>query len=408
MMSPGTPLSELIAAAIAGDCDWVQRALDADPGIVDQLDQKHQSALHYAAEGGHRAACKILLDAGADPNVRSGKLEKDSNLRRDWYWDPGETPIMLAVGEGHFSVTEVLLECGSEVRLQTRLGWTALHSAASRNDLRLVELLLEHAADPDAWCWTRSFDEELDWYYFGTPLHMAAMCGGTDSIRTLLGHGAVERECCVTRRTPLFYAAARGRAEVIGALCEHGGNPKIREERYGYGGAFLDYTPLHYAAKNGHSEAVAALIERGAEPRARDSYSGRGALEMAEEGGHTEVVRLLLQRLSARSRNMVMWREGDWGRFLGAVDGFKYRFGTWPTKVRLESGYVNALEYILGLDGLNKVREHLLLQEEIGAHFVAEDERGRSFDYSFEGFPPELLSPTAREWLGVEPSPEWP
>lgn len=404
-MPTGASLFALIAAARTGDCDSVLGALEDNPDIVDRLDEKHRSALHYAAEAGHLETCKALLHSGADPNVRSGELVKDGDLRRDWYWDPGETPLILVVGQGHVAVAELLLECGADVRLQTRWGWTALHSAACSDDPQAIELLLTHGADPDVWCWNRSFDEELDWYYYGTALHSAAAWGAADAVRTLVSHGVVERECPATCRTPLFYAAARGQAAAIAALCDGDRSTTLREHRFGYGGAFLDYTPLHYAAENGHAEAVAVLLEHGAEPRARDSYSGRTPLEMAEDEGHTEVVRILLQKSSGRSRLTPNGSDRDWVRFCGAIDGFRFQFGTWPTKVRLESGYVHALRYILGVDGLNTVRQHLLLEAEEGKHFVAEDDRGRSYDYSSEGFPPEPRSPTAQEWLGVEPLP---
>lgn len=95
----------------------------------------------------------------------------------------------------------------------------------------------------------------------------------------------------------------------------------------------------------------------------------------------------------------------DWVRFCGAVDGFRHRYGVWPTRVKMESGYLDALQYILGDEGLRTVQEHLALEPRRGAHFVAEDDRGRSYDYSAEGFPPERPSPSAQEWLGVEPLP---
>jgi ankyrin repeat protein len=407
-MPTSAPLSQLIDAASVGDRESVRKALEAEPEIVDQLDEKRRSALHYAAEGGHRDACEVLLHAGADPNVRTGELVRDGELRRDWYWEPGETPLILAVGRGHASVAELLVECGADVRAQTRWGWTALHGAAGNNDQKLIDLLLTRGADPDAWCWMRSFDEELDWYYYGTPLHTAAAGGVADAVHGLMSHGAVERECSATRRTPLFYAAAYGRTEAIVALCEHGSSPNIREHRYGYGSAFFDYTPLHYAAHNGHAEAVVALLSHGAEPRALDSYSARPALEMAEDEGHAEVAGILLQKSSVRSRIMPNGSDRDWVRFCAALEGFRSRHGNWPTRVRIEAGYVDALEYILGADGLNRVRQHLLLEAEEGKHFVAEDDRGRTYDYSSEGFAPERLSPTAQGWLGVEPLPrEW-
>jgi hypothetical protein len=37
------------------------------------------------------------------------------------------------------------------------------------------------------------------------------------------------------------------------------------------------------------------------------------------------------------------------------------------------------------------------------AGMIAEDDNGNSYDYGTEGFPEKIPSPSAAEWLGVEP-----
>lgn len=286
------PRSDLFAAAQSGDLEWIRGALHHDSSSIDQLDQKRWSALHHAADRGYRAVCEELLVAGADPNVRSGELVKAGDLRRDWYWEPGDTPLILAAAKRHRDVADLLLGSGGDVRIGNRWGWKALHAAVVSKDAQLVATFLTHGADPDVWCQMRNFDEELGWYTYGTALHVAALYGASDAARVLLHQGAVERGCLLTARTPLMYAAAAGQAEVIGVLCEHGSPPNVREHRYEYD-AFLDYAPLHYAARNGHLAAVAFLLAHGAERRVRDSYSGQTALEMAEDAGFSEIIEIL-------------------------------------------------------------------------------------------------------------------
>jgi hypothetical protein len=89
----------------------------------------------------------------------------------------------------------------------------------------------------------------------------------------------------------------------------------------------------------------------------------------------------------------------NWIRFCAAVDGFRYRFGEWPSVVRLGSGYVADLQHILGDKGFETLQEKLTLRIDEQANFIAEDEAGRTYDYSSEGFSPEQPSPSAIEWL---------
>jgi hypothetical protein len=97
----------------------------------------------------------------------------------------------------------------------------------------------------------------------------------------------------------------------------------------------------------------------------------------------------------------------NWIRFCAAVDGFHHRFGEWPSGVRLGSGYVADLRHILGEDGFGALQEKLPLRIDEQAHFIAEDEAGRTYDYSREGFPQDRPRPSAEEWLGVRPESAW-
>ena len=93
----------------------------------------------------------------------------------------------------------------------------------------------------------------------------------------------------------------------------------------------------------------------------------------------------------------------NWIRLLGALDGFRAKYGTWPSRVRI---------FPQALAGL---REHLFTPEAFAqllakveliadeAPMVAEDSAGNSYSYGAEGFPSSPPEPDARTWLGVEP-----
>jgi ankyrin repeat protein len=56
--------------------------------------------LLWAAEGGHKAVMKLLLEKGADVECKD-----------KW----GQTPLWFAVGMGHEAVAKLLLEKGADV-----------------------------------------------------------------------------------------------------------------------------------------------------------------------------------------------------------------------------------------------------------------------------------------------------
>jgi len=205
----------------------------------------------------------------------------------------GETPLMDAARWGHADAVRVLIESGADLNLMTQEAWTALHAACVGKHGTIIELLLTHKANPNVYSYHRRFDEQLGWHFTGTPLHVAAADGSVQVAELLLARGALVGESWdADRRTPIFYAAAYGRAAVIAVLCRHGASVNCREHRREHD-VFLDNTPLHYAARNGHVDATKMLLSCGAEPRARESHSRHTALQMARAAKHSKVVNVL-------------------------------------------------------------------------------------------------------------------
>ncbi|NLX23449.1 MAG: ankyrin repeat domain-containing protein [Phycisphaerae bacterium] len=89
--------------------------------------------------------------------------------------------------------------------------------------------------------------------------------------------------------TPLTWAAAAGRVDLIEKLLEEGTPVDQREQTSGR-------TPLHWAAFHGQQEALRLLLARGAAIEAHDSAYRRTALLWAAAGGHGEAVQFLADR----------------------------------------------------------------------------------------------------------------
>jgi uncharacterized protein len=141
------PVAELIAthlsaidifeAASLGRSDDLAHLLLADPSRATAWSVDGFTALHFAAFFGGGEAARVLLDAGADPNLRS---------RNDF----DVLPIHSAVAGRHGDVVAALLDAGADPNVRQRHGWTPLHSAAEHGDTATVERLLTAGADPGA------------------------------------------------------------------------------------------------------------------------------------------------------------------------------------------------------------------------------------------------------------------
>jgi uncharacterized protein len=106
---------------------------------VDAWDSGHDATpLLMAIFRGQLEAVRVLLAAGADPNVVGSE---------------GDSPLRWAVEQGDTETAALLLRCGADATIDEARGpsgMSALGRAASRLDAALVALLLRYGADPNA------------------------------------------------------------------------------------------------------------------------------------------------------------------------------------------------------------------------------------------------------------------
>jgi hypothetical protein len=125
-------MTGLHLAAYFGVDKAVQFLIGSDS--PDPKDSYCRTPLSWAAERGHEAVVKLLLEKGADLETR------DDNS--------GQTPLSLAAESGHEVMVKLLLEKGAD--LETRddnSGRTPLSLAAESGHEAVVKLLLEKGAD---------------------------------------------------------------------------------------------------------------------------------------------------------------------------------------------------------------------------------------------------------------------
>jgi ankyrin repeat protein len=149
---PGTPLAR---AAHTADVEAI-RSLIAGGADPNQFDATGQTAMHWAARGGHRlgphtcrgeaasrpAVITALVDAGADlnPTDRRGAIPGGSS---------GWTPLHVALHHEQFKTAARLLERGANPNIRSHQGTTVMAMAAEEGaPAEFLQDLLARGFDP--------------------------------------------------------------------------------------------------------------------------------------------------------------------------------------------------------------------------------------------------------------------
>jgi ankyrin repeat protein len=285
----------------AGDGNTVrlQRLINRGADVDEQDRRWGETALHYAARGGHLAAARILLDHGASVDAK------------DQF---GTTPLIEAADEGPLDLVALLIDRGADVNATTNESRrTPVWEAACGGNTGIVQLLIDRGADVNA----RDSSER-------TPLYCAVIYKRLDMMQFLLRNGA-DIDARSGSTTPLIYALSQAMSEperslpVANLLIESGADVTIQTERgttalhiaatWGFYpeverlleiGADIHakdrdgFTPLHGAASLGRFDTAQLLIGSGADIHVR-SKQGFTPLHRAAQGGNPELVSLLLE-----------------------------------------------------------------------------------------------------------------
>jgi ankyrin repeat protein len=123
---------------VGGSPEFVTLLIDFGADVNAWDLHRHETPLLSASAPEGLEAARILLQAGADPNVRN---------------DVGDSPLRLCVWEGDLELAALLLRHGAGRTINEFGGdfaWTALGIAAHSLNVPMIELLLEAGADPAA------------------------------------------------------------------------------------------------------------------------------------------------------------------------------------------------------------------------------------------------------------------
>lgn len=299
---PGESRTPLLYACAVGDPGLV-RLLIEHGAAVDIFGSYTNRLLKEAIQSGHAGVLAVLLEKGADPNL------KDHG---------GQTPLMLAAATGDNPAVRHLLAAGADP-LVSHYSGSALARAVRSGDNEIVRLLLSAGADP------------AERNRSGKSLLYTAVERGHPEIAELLksADSAPKKQDpgSASSSGDLYRALTRGDIKTFQKLLDLGVSPDERDPKgrtllsrvcsqnyaslrpmpafalaqmlVGSGAdvnAAGDYgmTPLMNAAGSGAFDIAALLVTESAQVDA-ETEDGQTALMIATGKGQKEIVALLLE-----------------------------------------------------------------------------------------------------------------
>ena len=128
------PKLDFFETAALGNFAELRRLLDAEPSRIKERNHFGWTALHFASFAGNVANVKLLIDRGADVNVRAATKFRN-------------TPLQVALLTGEYDAAKVLIERGADVLVRQNKGFTPMHEAAFLGRVDILQLLLDSGAE---------------------------------------------------------------------------------------------------------------------------------------------------------------------------------------------------------------------------------------------------------------------
>ncbi len=223
----------------------------------------------------------------------------------------GRTALHRAAQKGNIEMVEFLIASGADMNAKDDNGRTPLIYALDFNNFDIANLLIEKGANVKiadnrglvALHWAAGLGKEdlakvllskgtdinvRNTFRGWTPLYTAASQGKKEMVEFLLTKGADINITDNIKRNVLTVALESEEPEIAEVLIKKGINTKNKDT--------MGVTPLHWACYRGYEGIVKNLISQGADVNlviTDGPYKGYTPLKLAKEGGHEDIEKLL-------------------------------------------------------------------------------------------------------------------
>lgn len=248
--------------------------------------------MHKAVRENNTAQVENLLKGGASINC----------LFYGW------TPLILAVKKGHTDLALMFIDKGCDIHYKDEQGTSAFQEAVTKNNLKVVESLIQHGVDVNQILLSRQpglceaaendskdlakvliegkANPSLSNHTGESPLHICAREGHSGIARQLLDAGVDVNLLTedTERLTPLMVAVQNDQEKVANILLKSKCNVNIQD--------CSGQTALWYAVTNSNETLVQRLLSAGADVTMEDN-AGRTVIDEARDNEDEDVLELL-------------------------------------------------------------------------------------------------------------------
>ena len=198
----------------------------ADPNSV--RGETHASPLFQAAHKQNTDLMRVLLEAGANPNMQ----DKTGNM-----------PLMEAISVGSIEAVAILLEAGASPNVPNNAGFNAVNQCAQYGHVEILDLLVRAGG--------LLVSEDM----FTSALHSAAFWDEAEILRVMLTkYKAPVNTLSKINTLPIHPAIRKGHSSCLRVLIEEGADISFKSPLTGD-------TLLHLAVRENQREAVRLLVK---------------------------------------------------------------------------------------------------------------------------------------------------
>ncbi|WP_339043682.1 ankyrin repeat domain-containing protein [Spiroplasma endosymbiont of Apeira syringaria] len=230
--------------------------------------------MHYAVDNCYFEIAKLLLEKGADPNIK----------------DVGGTPLQIAVSNfnNNIEIVKLLLENDADINIQNKYGNNTILDVLFKNnkieiikeilikkiindynEKKYIDILLIYFSkynDILSFKWLNEnfkIDSNIeDKETFCSPLYYAVNNNNIEIVKLLLENDADINEQDINGCAPLHWAIECNNIEIVKLLLENDADINAQEKSLA--------TPLHLSIYTNNFDMIKLLLEKGADLNIKD------------------------------------------------------------------------------------------------------------------------------------------